>query len=298
VAAGQCLIALGTQTGGSIIRPASYCGVCGFKPAHDPRWLEGVMPVSAKLDHVGPMARSIHDLELAWGAIVDRGTCLSVPIARLGVLRDYFWEHASPAVRAATDEALHYLGLERIKLVDVPLPPDWETVHAHHRAIMAYDCARYHAARFESSPQLYEPQITGLIKEGLQISSARYGEACDAQQRFREKLFAAYPDIDALVTPATTTTAPLRDTTGDPRFNSPWSFAGVPAVCFPCGLASDGMPCGLQLVRTKGVSHDDEFHLLAVAALCESLLAVNHWPQLNQRLEKQFPYTAWTDPPC
>jgi aspartyl-tRNA(Asn)/glutamyl-tRNA(Gln) amidotransferase subunit A len=298
VATGQCLIALGTQTGGSIIRPASYCGVCGFKPAHDPKWLEGVMPVSSKLDHVGPIARCVEDLELAWSVIVDAPCAESLRgPPRLGLLRDYFLEHAEPQMREVVDRAIESLTQRGAEIREVPLPPHWESVHAQHRTIMAFDCARHHAERFEREPQHYQRQITGLIREGLRISPVAYGDAVAAQQRFRDELLPFYSGIDALIMPATTTTAPARDTTGDPRFNSPWSFAGVPAVCFPCGLARDGMPCGLQLVRPQGLSHDDDFALLAIAKWCEAALAVDLWPELNRRLARQFPAVNWADAP-
>jgi Asp-tRNA(Asn)/Glu-tRNA(Gln) amidotransferase A subunit family amidase len=299
VATGQCLIALGTQTGGSIIRPASYCGVCGFKPAHDPKWLEGVIPVSGKLDHVGPIARCVEDLELAWSVIVEpemRVGKFQAPT--LGVLRDYFWDHSSPEMQRVTDLAIARLKAAGAILVEVPLPHYWETVHSHHRTIMAFDCARVHAPNFDRSPHSYLPNISALIREGLAIPPYEYSIALQEQLAFREQLLHKYRDIDALITPATTTTAPTRETTGDPRFNSPWSFAGVPAVCFPSGLASDGMPCGLQLIRPHGMTHEDDFTLLAIAKWCEAALDVDLWPELNKRLEQQFPNTKWIDPPC
>jgi aspartyl-tRNA(Asn)/glutamyl-tRNA(Gln) amidotransferase subunit A len=260
--------------------------------------LEGVVPVSSKLDHVGPIARCVEDLELAWSVIVDRPAASAIQQPpRLGLLRDYFWEHAEPQVRDVTDVAIQRLKQSGAEILEVPLPPHWESAHAHHRAIMAYDCARYHAPRFEQQPDHYLPQITGLIREGLQISPSRYAEAVSAQRVFREALVSFYPDIDALLTPATTTTAPSRDTTGDPRFNSPWSFAGVPAICFPCGLASDGMPCGIQFVRPHGLSHEDDFALLAIARWCEAALEADLWEELNRWLEKQFPQTRWIEAP-
>jgi Asp-tRNA(Asn)/Glu-tRNA(Gln) amidotransferase A subunit family amidase len=296
VAVKQCRIALGTQTGGSIIRPASYCGVCGFKPAHDPQWLVGVLPVSARLDHVGPLARSVADLELVWRVIVDepeRITKIEPP--RLGVLRDYFWEHASKPVRTVTGAALDRLIAAGASVHDVPLPPHWQHVHAAHRTIMAFDCARQHVSRFSLAPYEYLPQISALIREGLAIQPEAYNEAVALQATFTRDLLAAYPDVDALVMPATTTTAPTRETTGDARFNVPWSLAGVPAVTLPCGLATDGMPCGLQLVRPHGKTHADEFALLAIAAWCEAALDVDLWPELERRLKAQFPETAWAD---
>jgi Asp-tRNA(Asn)/Glu-tRNA(Gln) amidotransferase A subunit family amidase len=183
-------------------------------------------------------------------------------------------------------------------VTEVPLPRGWEHVHGWHRTIMAYDCAREHAARFEQSPEHYLPQITSLIREGLAISPVDYAAAVDAQRIFQEDLFATYLHIDALVMPSTPTTAPARTTTGGPMFNSPWSFAHVPALTMPIGLAADGMPCGSQLVRPHGKTQADDFALLQVAGWCEAALNVNLWPELNRRLEAQFPYIQWIDRPC
>lgn len=288
VALGQCAIALGTQTGGSIIRPASYCGVCGFKPAHDRQWLEGVLPVSSKLDHVGPIARCVSDLELAWRVIAGQPQTRGGPsIPRFGVLRDYFWERASDDVRDLTDAAIRQLAAAGAQVVEVPLPPDFVDVHSAHRTIMAFDVARQHIATFKQKPHAFGRKLALLIGEGLKISPTRFAQAVAKQQHFREQLQVAYPDIDALVMPATASTAPTPETTGDASFNVPWSFAGVPAVCFPIGLAEDGMPCGMQLVRPQ-VTREDEFALLALARWCEATLNVNLWPELNRRLQREM----------
>ncbi len=297
VALGQCLIALGTQTGGSILRPASYCGVCGFKPAHDPQWLEGVLPVSSKLDHVGPLARCVTDLELAWRAITGAAPAAQeARTPRLGVLRDYFWEHASDDVRELTSQTLGRLQSAGAELCEVPLPSGFGDVHACHRTIMAFDVARQHIAAFENNPDAFGRQLAKLIYQGMEISPTHYARAVEFQRSFRENLLTTYTNIDALVMPATSTTAPSPETTGDASFHVPWSFAGVPAVCFPIGLASsDDMPCGLQLVRPQGTSCEDEFALLTLARWCEATLAVDLWPELNKRLGKRFHKIHWVD---
>lgn len=297
VALGQCLIALGTQTGGSILRPASYCGVCGLKPAYDLRWQEGVIPVSSKLDHVGPLARCVADLELAWQAITgDLPILPEVRAPRLGVLRDYYWEHASEDIRELTSQTLGRLQTAGAELFEVPLPSGFGDVAPCHRTIMAFDAARQHIAEFEQNPDAFRRQLVKLIYQGMEISPTRYAKAVEFQRTFTQNLLSAYPDVDALVMPATSTTAPTPETTGDASFQIPWSFAGVPALCFPIGLASsDGMPCGLQLVRTQGTSRSDEALLLALARWCEQALDVDLWPELNRRLAKRFPKVKWVD---
>lgn len=300
VAAGQCAIAIGTQTGGSILRPASYCGIAGFKPAHDPRWLEGVVPVSSRLDHVGPMARWVNDLLLAWRAIVGPGSAalgrrITQP-PRIGVLKEYFWEHASESVRTCIEQAIAQLARGGAQICEVSLPPGFREVHTCHRLIMAHDCARFHEERFQAQPQLYQPNITALIREGLAITDSTYEAAIDFQRMFRLHLYQAYPEVDVLLMPTVSTTAPPRDTTGDPRFQSPWSLAGVPAVTFPAGIAEDGLPVGLQLVHPHGGTQVQDFELLAIASWCEACLDQNLGPLLSAKLQALFPHEDWIDP--
>lgn len=299
VALGECLIALGTQTGGSIIRPASYCGVCGFKPAHDARWLDGVLPVSPRLDHVGPLARCVDDLILAWQAITgDAPPQRTEHRPRLGVLHADGWERATSTVRHATHAALQKLADRGATLIDVPPPHDFDKVHAAHRTIMAYDCARWHAEPFAKHRETYLPNITRLILDGQAINDEAFAAACDVQQEFAATLHRSYAtEIDALVMPSATTTAPSPETTGDPYFNAPWSFAGVPVVGIPAGLGDDGLPTGLQLIRPHGMSRDDEFALLAVARWCEDALDIRHAleTELTRRLHRAFPQLTWKD---
>jgi aspartyl-tRNA(Asn)/glutamyl-tRNA(Gln) amidotransferase subunit A len=211
---------------------------------------------------------------------------------KLGVLRDYFWKHSSPDVRQAMDGSIEFLKRET-SVVDVPLPRGWNDVHVCHRTIMAYDCARHHRPRFETSSADYAPQITALIREGNAISRDTYDQAVQFQKQFREWLFAAYPSVDAIVMPATPATAPGRETTGDPRFNSPWSFAGVPAVSYPIGMGSDGMPIGLQLVRPHGLSAEHDLELLSIACWC-NLGDLARWDaEVDRRLALRFPNCEW-----
>jgi aspartyl-tRNA(Asn)/glutamyl-tRNA(Gln) amidotransferase subunit A len=300
VAVGECAIALGTQTGGSILRPASYCGICGFKPAHDTRWLEGVAPVSARLDHVGPLARSVNDLLLTWRAVAGPasaayGRRLSQP-PRIGVLKEYFWEQSSESMRQATDAAVTRLSQAGAACQEVALPPGFREVHFCHHLIMAHDCARQHAARFRAFPTMYQPKLAALLREGLEITASNYAAAVDFQRMFRLHLYPAYPEVDVLLMPTTATTAPARDTTGDPRFQSPWSFAGVPAVTLPSGLADDGLPCGLQLVQPHGGKLEQDFELLAIAAWCEACLELDLTTTLSTKLQQLFPHENWILP--
>ncbi|MCA9267113.1 MAG: amidase [Planctomycetales bacterium] len=272
LAARMCWGALGTQTGGSIIRPATYCGVCGLKPTFSPEAMAGIVPVSFHLDHVGPMARSIDDVALLYAAMTGRdgaAVAASESPPALALLTSFFMERADDEVRAIVADAWGVLSREARAVPAPALPTDFAELHAHHRAIMAVDAAQQHQLAFEASPKSFGPNVASLLREGLGISATRYAEALRHQQQFRAAMAAMFDDDVLFVTPAANTAAPLRSSTGDPLFHAPFSYSGLPTVCLPCGLTKDGLPVGLQLVGPPW----SEDRLLAAAAWCERRLA-------------------------
>ncbi len=292
LALGMCFGALGSQTGGSITRPASYCGVAGCKPTFGRVSRRGVFPLAFHLDHVGSMARTVADCALLLGVIagydpqdstsvnvaplpLDGGPSRSAP-PRLGVMRSYFFEPAGGQAARITDAALDKLARAGAQIIELPAPASFEQAFAMHRRIMAAECADIHREQFAGQPERFGPQVAALINEGLRVSMADYQEALRQQRLFQSLLVPALAQVDALATPAATAGAPGAETTGDPRFNSIWSFAQLPTVTFPCGLDSDGMPLGLQLVGPAW----SEAPLLATSAWCEEKIAFNHHPRL------------------
>jgi aspartyl-tRNA(Asn)/glutamyl-tRNA(Gln) amidotransferase subunit A len=276
VAAGMVLGAIGTQTGGSITRPAAFCGVCGLKPTYGRLPLAGILPLAPTLDHPGPIARTVADLALLWDVLAgppSRGdaparTTLGPPtLLRLGGIFD---ELCEPAQAAPYEAALSALSVAGIAVPSAPPPFDVPAALADHRAVMAAEAAAVHEADLAAFPDDYPPRITALIEEGLNLSATAYVRArarLDAVRRAAHRLFP--PDADAFVTPAALGPAPGPETTGDPRFNSPWSHLGLPTVNLPCGLSADGLPIGLQLVGRPRA----ERALLRVAEACERALA-------------------------
>jgi Asp-tRNA(Asn)/Glu-tRNA(Gln) amidotransferase A subunit family amidase len=286
VACEQCQLAIGTQTGGSIIRPASYCGISGFKPAFDAQWQAGVVPVSPHLDHVGLFARRMSDLQLVWSLLRGRRAAPDVTQAPvIGVLREYFDEHASPEVARTTNLAIEKLRAAGAPVSDVPLPPGWSDTFRVHRILMAADVARYHVEALAAHPEAFLPNLTALLHEGLKVCERDYDAALEYQRAFCLHLVIEYPKLDVLVCPATISTAPAPDTTGDARFNVPWSLAGVPVATVPCGLASDGLPCGLQIIKPHGCGLEYELELLQIAAWCEKVLDLDLRPPLLNEFE-------------
>jgi aspartyl-tRNA(Asn)/glutamyl-tRNA(Gln) amidotransferase subunit A len=275
VACGTCLGAIGTQTGGSITRPAAYCGVAGCKPSFGGVNCRGILPLAASMDHPGPMARCVWDLALilqtiASGACVDLTSALQEPAPpRLGRVRGMFEEMASPEVRALMDRTAALLVDRGATLEDVSLPAEFAEVIPYHRVVMAVEGAAYHGERLHRHPEDYLPNITKLLTEGLNCSAVDYAKCKDLQTRLRSTAPRLFQDVDVLLTPATTDEAPDRATTGDPAFNSPWSYTGLPTVNIPAGRGPDGLPLSIQLVG----QHFEERKVLAAAAWCEKALA-------------------------
>jgi aspartyl-tRNA(Asn)/glutamyl-tRNA(Gln) amidotransferase subunit A len=278
VACGMCFGALGSQTGGSITRPASYCGVAGFKFAFGAAPLAGVLPLAPSIDHLGPLARKVRDVallaqavgyppELGWVPDPAGAGRSEAPV--LGRPRGFFDRLASPAVRDMMDRVCDALRERGATVQDVGLPAAFDEVVPRHRVVMAVEAAAYHGERLERHPDDYGPCITRLLTEGISCPAPEYRRCKEHQEELRKEMRACLQgEIDGLICPATTTAAPDVGTTGDPAFNSPWSYTGLPVVSFPAGRDVDGLPLAVQLV---GGPWSPE-RLFAVAVWCEDAL--------------------------
>jgi len=292
VAIGMCLAAIGSQTGGSITRPAAYCGVAGCKPTLGRVSLDGILPLSFHMDHPGPIAHEVADLAMLLSVLAgyeagdpfsvnapaeDYAQSLSISAPpRLRVLTGFFQDAASADVRQSVDAAVQTLRDAGATVDFAPPPPSFATVIASHRTVMAVDAAMHHREHFPARRDQYGPQIGSLLDEGNAAHRLDYAAALMHRKHFTHELERLMEGCDALVTPAATTTAPTSETTGDPRFNAPWSFAGVPTVCFPCGLGADGLPIGLQLISRRW----SEAGLLAASWWCQQKIGFAAQPRL------------------
>jgi Asp-tRNA(Asn)/Glu-tRNA(Gln) amidotransferase A subunit family amidase len=277
VACGMCIGAIGTQTGGSIIRPASFCGVAGMKPSFGRLSTEGILPLAASLDHPGPIARCVHDLRLIHEAIADResipdggmdrsrGEAKEPP--RLGTVGGYFDRQATEEVLRAIHAISNELAAAGATVADVLEPIDFDDVFRSHRIVMAFEAAAGHRERLALMPGAYPPRITELIREGESIADSDYQIERGLRDGRVAAMMALFDDHDALVTPATVGPAPDPSTTGDPAFNSPWSYLGFPTVSFPVGLSAGGLPLAVQLIGRPG----DDLGLLGTADWCEKI---------------------------
>ena len=286
LACGMCLGALGSQTGGSITRPAAYCGVSGCKPTYGRVSCHGVVPLAASMDHPGPMARCVPDLALLLQAIAGPDpldpACADRPVPdywaalersappRLGRLRGLFEEKADPAVRTMADRAAARLAAAGAAVVDVSLPSAFTEVLPRHRVVMAVEAAMFHELRLRQHPEDYGPNIRALLEEGLACPAPEYARCKDHQRRLTGLMGSCFADVDGLLAPGATCPAPDATTTGDPAFNSPWSYTGLPVVSFLSGWTTEGLPLALQVIgRPFG-----EAELLGIAAWCEARLGV------------------------
>ncbi len=276
VACVMCLGAIGTQTGGSITRPASFCGVAGMKPSRILTRTIGVFPFAPSLDHVGPIAPAVADLRSLFATICAStafleglySTRASAP--RLGRIRGFFDRGADAAARSTFDDAMGALEDCGAEIVNLDDPVDFEQVLKNHRCVMAAEAAGTHSDWLDANPDDYPPRIQELVVEGRSLLALEYLHAKARMGSARTTILRALDGnkLDALITPATVATASALSTTGDPAFNSPWSYTGLPTISFPTGLASDGLPLAAQLT---GFFLDDPA-LINVAEWCEQAI--------------------------
>lgn len=260
VAAGFCHIAVGTQTIGSIIRPASFCGVVGLKPTYDRISREGVIPLSPSLDHVGFF---VPDVESALNAARVLYADWDEPMEpvkqpRLGVPSGAYLESVSAVSQNHFERLYQRLEDAGYEIQQIQTMPDFADIRARHDVILGAEAAQVHAEWFRSHENLYSPKFTELIHRGRQISESQLQDALAARENFRAGLRKTFLDnnIDLWVCPSTIGTAPKGlESTGDPVMNLPWTQAGLPALNLPAGNSQEGLPLGLQVV---GNWYEDE----------------------------------------
>ena len=253
VAAGFCHIALGTQTIGSIIRPASFCGVVGVKPTYDRISRAGVIPLSPSLDHVGFF---VPDVESAVNAARVLCTDWDEPTQplkkpRLGIPEGPYLQSVSQESLAHFEHIYKLLGEAGYEVQRIPAMTDFEEIRARHDVILSAEAAAVHADWFGEHEGLYSAKFTELIRRGQSVTHSQLQSALAARDSFRAELRRTFLDhnIDLWIAPSTIGPAPKGlDSTGDPVMNLPWTQAGLPAMNLPAGRSPDGLPLGLQVV--------------------------------------------------
>ena len=278
VSSGMCPAALGSQTGGSVIRPAAFCGVVGLKPTYDLLSRRGVFPLAWSLDHVGFFTRTVEDATMMLDVLsgVEHSPDPDPEPPKLGLLRGYYQETADEAVWEGLMDAAGRLEAAGAEVVELQLPRSFECVHSAHSIIFSAEAASVHEEGLRKSPESYKPKMRSHVAAGLLIPSPAYIRAKRIRGIFGMEVRDLLGEADFLLTPSSVTPA-LKGlgSTGDPAFNAPWSFCGFPAITVPSGLTGDGLPLGLQLT---GLPYGEE-RLLSAAGWCEKILGFPREPR-------------------
>lgn len=275
-------LALGSQTSGSTLRPASYCGIHGYKPTFGSISCTGVGKLSRDLDHVGPLARSLDDLALLGDVLMvpdprdaamrpDPALGLRDALARpfdgtprIGFARTPFWDRGEPAAFRILEDFVVGLGTAA---EEVELPASFAAALDHHANVMGAWLNYYYAEELFREPPLMEPNTLDRIRNGMRVTGGDYLRSLDAARAIESEVGELLRRYDALVVPPATGEAPVGlGFTGSPIFQAPWTLLGMPALCLPLLTGPHGMPMGVQLIARKG----DDGHLFRVARWLET----------------------------
>ncbi len=279
VAAGMVPVALATQTAGSLIRPASYCGIWGYKPSFGLFSLAGIKPMAQSLDTLGVLARHVEDLALMQAVLLKSPGCAALEpfggVPTIGVCRTYDWPSADEDSRRVLGEAAEALADTGANVVECDLPSGFEGVTQAQRVIQAFETARALSLEHACYLDKLSPSIIKLIDEGMACSQKTYFEAQLLVAECRAKSKGMFDLYDAVLAPSAPGAAPEGlKATGDPIFSRMWMPLHVPCINMPFGRGSSGLPVGVQLI--SGFLHDSR--LLQLSAWAEQKLGIHVEP--------------------
>jgi aspartyl-tRNA(Asn)/glutamyl-tRNA(Gln) amidotransferase subunit A len=291
VAADLVPMATGTDTGGSIRIPSSFCGTVGLKPTYDRVSRRGVMPLSLTFDHIGPMTRTVRDAAVSFHVMAKDGTGYTPPAAiyirgvRIVLPRNFFFERLDLEVAGAVRTAVQTAAALGARIIEVQVP-DMEAVNVVGRLIQLAEAAavlRPHVDRRAD----FGADVLALLDQGRLIAAADYVDAQRLRRIFARELAQLWTEVDCLFTPATPIAAPrIGQTTvssgsgeedvrlAATRFTRPFSLLGVPALAIPCGFTKAGLPIGLQIAGAPR----QEAMLLRIGAAIEDATGPTRHP--------------------
>ena len=292
VAARMVPLALGSQTVGSVLRPAAYCGVVGFKPTHGRISTAGVLALAESLDHVGVFSRAVEDCALALSVLAgvdpadphtgavppdDYVSAIGAPSSpRIGVLAALV-ARATPEMGKHLEEVVRGLEGSGARLVEVALPESFSALDEAGEVVLRAEAAAAHAPLYALHAAEYPPRVKETIELGRSVSAVRYLAAQETRRRAGRELSNLASRHDALLAPTAGAPAPRGlHATGDPSFCAPFTFAGLPAIALPTGIDGAGLPLSLQLIGSAWA----ESRLLAAAAWCERVIGFDAGPPL------------------
>ena len=259
--------AIGTQTNGSTIRPAAFCGVVGFKPTHGLIPRTGALLLSRALDHVGVFARSVEDVGLLAelmagfdGEDPDTRPVARPPLAttavaepplppRFAFVKSTFWDQAEPVTRDAFAELVEALDQA---VSEVDLGTSFGRALDFHKTVMEVDMAHNLHRDYETGREQFSSQLRQLVERGRQVPAIQYTAALAGAAPLNAALDEVFNEYDAILTPATPGEAPVGEATGSPVFCTTWTYLGTPAVTLPLLRSEAGLPLGVQLVGKRG----------------------------------------------
>ena len=272
VAAGYVPLAIGTQTVDSIVTPAAYCGVVGFKPSYDRVPVEGVVPFSPAMDHVGFLARDVETIAFAAEIVCDGWrTVTKSAVPTIGLPAQSHLDPVDAAARAVFDRTVAALSAAGCRVLDTDSLADTAAIARRHRRLIAAQFATVHHEWFSEYGDRYRLKSVALVTEGAALSPSVIDEGVESSARLRADLEQTMDNlgIDIWMSPAATGPAPLGlEAIGDPIMALPWTHAHLPVVCLPAGIAPGGLPLGIQLVGRIGA---DEQLLGFAQAVARSL---------------------------
>ena len=253
VAASMAPLALGTQTAGSIVRPAAYCGVVGFKPTHGTLPLAGIKPLSPSLDTVGAFARSVDDVAFFIGALTrvnldpQRQSAL-----RVGICHTPHWDLASDDARRVLEHSARQFEKMGAQVHDLVLPDSFDALTQAQIQIMAYEAAAAFSAERQRHSEKFSPAFAQLLALGQSLHGADFVAAQLLASAARQAMDAVFESVDVLIAPSAEGEAPAGlDATGNPIFNRFWTLLGNPCVHVPAGTGEHGMPVGVTVIGPR-----------------------------------------------
>jgi Asp-tRNA(Asn)/Glu-tRNA(Gln) amidotransferase A subunit family amidase len=279
VAAGFVPAALGTQTNGSVIRPAAFCGVVGFKPTQGLIPIEGALTFSHTLDQPGLFTRHVEDAAWLAAALSGEGakpsptTSRSAP-PRLAAVKTPVWDQAGDDAKRNFRENIEILRKAGADIEEIELPEPFGHAHRTIRTLMSVEAAFNLEGLSLNQASLLSATLRDFIAEGKETKAPLYLQALKLRSTLQGELERFLANYDAIITPPVTGEAPATlEQTGNPAFCSIWSLCGVPAMTIPVGFGPRGLPLGLQMIGRRG----DDDQLLSVAWWCEGCFAFPHW---------------------
>ncbi len=272
VADHMCAVGYGTQTGGSVLRPASFCGAVGYKPTYNLIPRGGIKFAAESRDTIGLIGRSVDDVDLVASVLIAR------PLSprrdtppRIGLCRTHLWEHALPESKHAVEDAAGRLAAAGAHLRDVSLPDAFDATAEARTVINPVERARSMAHEWNTARAQISPGLTRQIEQGLSIPHARYIASLRRMKECRDMIPGMFGNCDVLLAPCVTGEAPMGlESTGDTRFQEFWTALHTPAITLPTHKGPNGLPIGIQII---GRLYEDELLLACARWAAERLAA-------------------------